>query len=119
MYFDGGIDSSLIRIASYGRGVWETPLATSTQSIMEVNIPELLIYPNPATDKLRIRLPYSTTGQQEISIYSADGKLLTTRSIVLTAGIAEIDISSLSPGQYTLSHHEKGRLRSRGLFIKQ
>lgn len=119
MYVDDGSDSSMIRIASYGRGVWQTPLATTTQGLGEFTLPELTIYPNPATHLIRVRLPYSVTGKQEFEIYSPDGKLIAVISSTLTDGIAEIDVSSLPAGLYTLVHREPDLIRSRGTFLRQ
>lgn len=55
---------------------------------------ELLVYPNPATSYINIKVP----GAGSMGIYAADGKLIKT--IPLQAGVNSVDISELHAGLY-------------------
>jgi hypothetical protein len=85
---------------------WEVTI-TFTTGIPEKNNPEILIYPNPASDKLSIQSPALPAGRQVFSrqpavlmIYDLNGKKLIEKQIPAGKEIEEVDISGLQSGIY-------------------
>jgi hypothetical protein len=65
----------------------------------ETNQANCRLFPNPATNKLHLKLPNQTQTQQA-KIYDASGKLVFTQSI--STKTTTLDISNLKPGNYIL-----------------
>jgi hypothetical protein len=88
-----------------------------------VGIPELpafrtLLYPNPAKDHLLLGWSEPMKENTTASIYNGMGQLVATRSLARGIQQATLDISSLTPGMYTIVIN--GNLgTSRSGFIKQ
>jgi hypothetical protein len=65
--------------------------------------PVFVVYPNPATQYLKITTPYNMLQKASVvSILSVDGKLLYQRRIVSLQQTETIDVSKLSSGSYFL-----------------
>lgn len=64
--------------------------------VNEVDNQQFAIYPNPATDVLRIN---NLSDNQHVTIYSIDGKMV--KKFTMSAE-AEINISDLQPGLYII-----------------
>lgn len=72
----------------------------------------LTIYPQPAQEKIFVKL-YSGTSSAEFLLYDISGKLLYSQQTNLTDGVAEIDLSGLSAGIYFLKVNAEGKSETR------
>lgn len=119
MFFDDGIDSSLIRVATYGRGMWETRLASAVQGIRETPTPTILLYPNPAREMLRIQASETLNGWYDFSLYTLDGKLAKSSRLLLAEGKGELELGRLAAGNYQLVLYHRGRITGKATFLKE
>ena len=99
-----------ISAATYGRGVWESPLNTlpsvGVDEISELNFD---VYPNPASDDIYIQANISKIN---VSIFSLDGKnIIETQS-------KKINVSKMAKGYYILSIKSNGFTKYKKLIIK-
>jgi hypothetical protein len=103
-------DEGTISAATYGRGVWKSPLNTLS-SVNANNIESLnyRVFPNPAVNQITIS---PKTGSMEVSIYTIDGRK------VLVKKSEKINISSLSKGYYIIEINSFGKLFRNKLIIK-
>ncbi len=71
------------------------------KEIALVDLPELTVFPNPASDEVffTFELP-KDMGNTIIKIYSAEGKLVYNEDITGNKGMYRVDISKLSEGNY-------------------
>ena len=99
-----------ISAATYGRGVWESPLNTlsgvGTDEFQELDFE---VYPNPASDNIYIQ---ANSSKINISIFSLDGKT------VVETQSQKIDVSKMAKGCYILSVKQKGLTKYKKLIIK-
>jgi subtilisin family serine protease len=73
---------------------------------------EILIYPNPARDKLWIEFDVSITGDVEVAIYSVHGQKVLEKTI--TAGSdskVSFDLEGLQPGVYMVNFNNGSLIR--------
>ncbi|MBK7130781.1 MAG: T9SS type A sorting domain-containing protein [Crocinitomicaceae bacterium] len=76
----------------------------------------ILIYPNPVSDVLRVEVPENLINLEVISI---DGRVLSVPLLNEAAGIYELDISTLSVGTYILKlTDENSATRSFSFVVK-
>ena len=103
-------DEGTISAATYGRGIWESPLNTlSSVSTNEVQKLDYIIYPNPANDKITIS---SNTSSINVSIFTLTGqKVIETTS-------KTISVSSLAKGCYIVELESNGIIKREKLVIK-
>jgi len=84
IHYDGGTISA----ATFGRGVWESPLNTLSTNVSTNEKLNFKIYPNPAQDKITV-----ATSQQKINItiFTITGKKIieTTSKIINTSNFAK------------------------------
>jgi hypothetical protein len=82
------------------------------QSDLDVAEESLVIYPNPATDRLTIAHPGIT--RVDVEVFGADG-----RSVLVAPLIgSELSLSTIPPGAYVLKAREaSGRVRM-ARFVK-
>jgi hypothetical protein len=103
-------DEGTISAATYGRGVWESPLNTlSGVSTFNESIINFNIYPNPAEDEIKI-----ITDEKNITIkiYNITGqKIITSTSKI-------INVSNLRGGYYVVSIESDGKINRENLIIK-
>lgn len=88
--------------ASYGRGVWETPVYITT-GIANSGITEaqFKIYPNPTTGKVNFVLDNPTPGDYEVSVYNMMGQKVYSDKIKVSGVYSSsIDLSQFSKGVY-------------------
>jgi hypothetical protein len=66
------------------------------------SLPEVTLYPNPASDIVTLRTAAKQAQQARIEILTIDGKTISSQSIRLKAGISEnpVDISGIPSGIY-------------------
>ncbi|HLP55343.1 MAG TPA: T9SS type A sorting domain-containing protein [Fluviicola sp.] len=79
----------------------ENLVVDSCLAVNELSETDLMIVPNPANDVITISYTNTTTGEVELSLTSADGKIVAYRTIQATASFNEtLDVSALSSGVY-------------------
>ena len=103
-------DEGTISAATYGRGIWESPLNTLS-SVSTNNLEKLdcTIYPNPANDKITIS---ANTSGINVSIFTLTGqKVIETTS-------KTISVSSLAKGCYIVELESNGIIKREKLVIK-
>lgn len=83
-----------------GSSVWKRPLSEMPEGIEKLeNNNNVLVYPNPANDKITIDKPsLNMNKRDEISIYDLQGKLLLKQPLYQTK--TDINISDLAAGRY-------------------
>lgn len=86
-----------IRAATFGRGVWDSPLnSRSTYTKSEI-VSDLNVYPNPASNQLYVKLKSSDLVHFEIR--SVSGKIIKEGTLVSSN---YIDISRINSGTYII-----------------
>ena len=104
-------DAGTISAATYGRGVWQSPLkTTSITSINKFKSIDFSLYPNPAKDKITIQ---GTIGAEfDIVIYSLDGKT------ILESNKKTINTTNLKAGYYIVVAKSDSFISRKSLIIK-
>jgi photosystem II stability/assembly factor-like uncharacterized protein len=85
--------------ATYGRGVWETPVYTSTTGVSELKVQSggVSVFPNPASTVLSVVL--SQTEKANFELYNEIGEqVITNYELKITASI--INVSNLPEAIY-------------------
>src|SRR5690606_24108490 len=80
---------------------------------------EVTFSPNPATDQLRVQIETAEPAEFTLLLNDAQGRLIDRKTIDKSAqGNAQFDLSTLTPGVYTLTVSSgKGYLTKK--FVKQ
>lgn len=120
LHFGLGRDSLISRLEivwpSGQTDVWEAVPTNQFLSILEGgtvaasnqaeanNQPKILLYPNPASEKLFVRLPHPLTQATNLLLYNAAGQLLLHRRLAPTLIEQEVilSVAQLPPGKYLL-----------------
>ena len=123
MFYDDGPFNSVIRVATYGRGVWETGLIPTITGIADQEkYEQLILSPNPAGDYLEADL--NLAGKNKISNYSIFnniGQLIFTKEISNSSSSKLMIVTSgLPEGNYHLILSDsKGNRLASSSFIKK
>jgi hypothetical protein len=106
------------RFSTWGQGVWDFEISSTTISIAEQNAENInvAIYPNPANDILHIDFYGKLAPNTTLSIYDELGKIVKWQKT--KGGTETIDISNLKPGVYFVSTII-GKENVRKKFIKK
>lgn len=97
--FDINNTTNTLYIASYGRGLWASPLVDDV-----LNTPDFItggnvaLYPNPANTLVTIAVPQST--EASVRLFDTNGKLLQYHKDIILDGAYQLDVEALSPGMY-------------------
>lgn len=86
-----------IRAATFGRGVWDSPLNSSSTYTNSEIVNNLNIYPNPASNQLYVKLKSSDLVHFEIR--SVSGKIIKEGALVSSN---YIDVSRINSGTYII-----------------
>jgi len=62
---------------------------------------EISVYPNPASDRLSVRLPVDSF-DAEMSLYTVNGKLVRRKILEPGSELHQMDLSDISSGYYIL-----------------
>ena len=92
------LQEGTISAATYGRGVWKSPLENISTSSVENEFSDFFFGPNPATEHVMIRLSHSQN--YILNMYSLTGRLI--KRIKGYDQIQKIDLSNISKGCYIL-----------------
>ena len=101
---------------SYGGG--ETELCDLTSGVDQIEVNSILLYPNPASNSINLKLPDLLDRNIDIRIYDVYGQLVIDRISILTTGELSINIESLSQGIYYLNLFNSDNSKT-FRFIKQ
>jgi peroxiredoxin len=94
-------------------GIFNTPGTTNTSSAKIVNSEDIIFFPNPAVDIIRIVNPYTSDRDARLELLDISGRIIKTTNVVFKDGkTSSIDVSELPEGWYAL------RLISRSGSIK-
>lgn len=122
MYYDDGPVNSVIRVATYGRGVWESSLQSNSTFLSESHTSAaLLIIPNPASQKISFSAAHLQKNQiRKIIFYTSNGIQTASKEINSDNFNSEFDIREFDSGLYfiLLFNHDGKRLAG-GKFIKE
>jgi len=106
LFNDGNYNNSVLRVAYYGRGVWETLLvnpATGTEEVKDLSS-TLSIFPNPSKESVNLSFTLTQAGKAELGVYDIQGKMVKTVMTAQQLSSGEhnyaVDISALEPGAY-------------------
>ncbi len=83
------------KVVQEGTRQWAQPKVEAVKS-------EIIIYPNPATDYVRIKLPLSSGEVFTISIFDPNGKLIQTNQCTMSGEDAMLELHDLHTGEYTI-----------------
>lgn len=103
----GAPGESRLRVATYGRGAWETPLYEDLVSGIEIRKPDfedLLVYPNPAQDLIRVEFQ-SPGGDVNIQLHDLMGKQVKSTGYHTHHGLnhLKVPVQEIQPGAYILT----------------
>ena len=75
--------AGVIRAATYGRGIWESPLATHIGISEEINTEsQLVVYPSPAKDNITLSFNIEKPGSYTIEVKNVLGQNVFTEKVV-------------------------------------
>jgi hypothetical protein len=79
----------------------KSAISAQPDNVMEsdVQLPDLIAYPNPVTDKVNISLK-GIEAYEMIQVYSYSGMSQPVTITIRNQDLLEIDMSALSPGTY-------------------
>ena len=105
-------EAQKIVAATYGRGIWESPLYEET-TVEALNIgkpqayqPVFTVFPNPAADILNISISNPAQDKVVVDVFDLQGKKLISKQFDSNASFQEsIDISFLAAGSYFVKTH--------------
>ncbi|MBQ4804369.1 T9SS type A sorting domain-containing protein [Aquimarina sp. MMG015] len=105
-----------LRVATYGRGVWEVSIASNQLGIGEFEDPNVLtIFPNPSNGVFTLKL-VDFNNESEITIYNIIGgvvKSFKTNEITNT-----VDLSSYSAGVYLVDMRNNNKRIVKRVILK-
>ena len=93
--------SEFLYVATYGRSSYKIDISNNILGVSEEDISEVLIYPNPASEKVSISIP-NTSEEVSIVLYDALGREV-KRAIFNQNYPIELPINTLSKGIYYLN----------------
>jgi len=108
-------DEGTISAATYGRGIWKSPLNTLSTNITEEAIDYFNIFPNPATQEIVINIGTQVRSNLVTKIYSITGQVVLVKDIdnINTT----INTSDLSKGYYIVELSNKNGFATREKLI--
>jgi photosystem II stability/assembly factor-like uncharacterized protein len=115
IFNDGNYANSVLRVAYYGRGVWQTPLYNTVTGIDEKENPiGFEVYPNPSNTGV---FTLTAKGYQRIEIYSMTGEKI--MESVLTNETTKIDLKEEAKGIYLIKGiTDNGTVTSKKIIIQ-
>lgn len=78
----------------------------------------LMLYPNPANEKIYMTLPEQGSPVLIVDIISVTGEVISSRQVRCQDGLAELDVSSLGTGLYILKISSNQHLFIRKVILK-
>lgn len=119
---ENGIYTVLVTAANGCRALSNEELIGG-MSVEDLRQGRLGIFPNPASDEIRIRADFGSYGAEnaEVMIFSAEGKLVKRERIHSSSrgDVRVLNTADLNPGFYIVRVESEGRLRGSGNFVKK
>lgn len=106
--------SSYNAVASPGTTLWVDNFTTGYLGIEENEVATVVVYPNPATDVLNIKMNENATS---VSIIGMDGKVISTESV--NSNLVTVNVSNLVSGVYFYEVVAANGTVIRNTFVKQ
>jgi len=107
-----------IRVATYGRGVWESPLYTPVSVSENESIDyQLPIFPSPTSGIINIDVNEMGISDADIDIYTFEGQKVFSKTEYLKNNKCKIDFSDHANGIYIVSIKSKEKTY-KGRFVK-
>lgn len=107
---------SKLYAATYGRGLWRSSLYDEALSITNLELDDLKLYPNPATNE--VNLEWNVSDVVTVRVFNTLGKLMFYSKNVNLSNAYKIDSSSFESGVYFVKlNGNKGELTKK-LIIK-
>jgi len=80
----------------------------------------LIVYPNPASDKLNVATGFTPNGRVKLMVYNQQGQLVynSVETLSASGSIENIDISGFVPGIYNLQLLHGNKIYSK-VFVKK
>ncbi|HMU11321.1 MAG TPA: T9SS type A sorting domain-containing protein [Ferruginibacter sp.] len=84
----------------------QSALSTSIMITNQGNSFDVLLFPNPAREKITVVLPGTTGVNKEFLLFNSNGMLL--RKVRIQQAATQVSVADLKPGQYLLVNYELG-----------
>ena len=113
------VSAAKIRAATYGRGIWQSDLATGIAGTEELAQQQdaLMVYPNPSMGALFVQLD----GKEHIDlieVYDVVGKKVMEISNPVAAGnLIQLDISGFSNGVYSVAITDRSQKKVKKISL--
>ncbi len=97
--FDINNATNTLYAGTYGRGLWASPLVEDNLGTTDfISENQVVLYPNPATNTVLLRVPFET--EADIEIYDVNGKLMINLKNLFLSSETELNINRLPQGVY-------------------
>jgi hypothetical protein len=97
------------------RSMWDPGITTGLQE--NKDLPNLSVYPNPASDQVQIRHNMLLSDKPVMKIYSQTGQLIATK--VVTATEITVDLSGYNSGLYNIVLQDKNGSQQSSRLIRR
>lgn len=83
-------------------------------------ISNVVVFPNPATDHLTVRLNSTKGGAMNVNLIDAVGKMVQAKQVTVSTGTQniELDLNGIAPGIYELQMVKDGKASSSRIVIR-
>ena len=107
-----------LRIATYGRGVWEASISATALGTEKNQLPEntVNLYPNPTENKSFTIKLNNLKGESNITIYNIIGSVV--KNFKTTNNQEKINLTSFSKGLYFVSISNDGKKLVKKIIVK-
>jgi uncharacterized repeat protein (TIGR01451 family) len=95
-----------------------TPAYSAVQAVSFGDVAEAVLYPNPATAELNVRLPFSADPLTGVTVYSAVGQQVLTQAVEGRQDLS-LDVRKLPAGTYLLRLQTASGKTLTRRFVKQ
>jgi photosystem II stability/assembly factor-like uncharacterized protein len=114
---DINIEDSNITAATYGRGIWQSAIASEPLSVDSFDATTFKVGPNPSNGRFELQWENSTN--TSFTVYDITGKqVLTIATLPSGTTSHRLDMSSYATGMYILQASMDGRTVAKKLIIK-
>ena len=115
--FGEGSDGSLF-VADFEGTIYRIIGEGTTATPAQQPTVQLAVYPNPATDELRLELPPAFGAEVQAELRNMEGRSVLDRQLTFTNNRATLSLPELVPGLYTLSLTDGERLAAGRVVIR-
>ncbi|WP_283637185.1 T9SS type A sorting domain-containing protein [Aquaticitalea lipolytica] len=105
-----------IYAATYGRGLWRSPLFDPNLSVGEFELDNISLYPNPAAKEVNIS--WSKNEDVSIRIFNSLGKLMYYSKSATLNSTFKIDVSQYASGLYFVKINNEAGVVTKKLIVE-